>query len=795
MKSLTASILFFFALHLQLCAQNDDQWVNERKPLLFEKLYLHVDREIYAPGDKIWLKAYEVNAITHELNSNFRNIFVQLVAADGQVVKDMLLFSIKGQAQGNLKTDSLEDGIYTIRAFTKYLENFGEDACFHKKIWIRGTKQGFDSPDKVRVDVSKTVVDFLPEGGLMVLNAANTVAFKAIDEKGRGVDVSGQIMDDLGDTITSFKSSYHGMGKLSMMPIDERSYYAVIDQNPGMKIKLASAVADGINLSYKDNGESLRFTMSANMKKETYPPFYFMASRKGTIIYRKIQMDNYTYALNLSKDLFPEGITKITLLDTLKQPFAERLIYVSKGEKDLIFLDLNKKEFKPRDKVTIDAQTLLAEGDSITSPLSVTVVNQNYLGKGGNSQTIKSYLLLDSELKGGIESPASFFTEDEMPSPQKLDLLMMVNGWRSYLWDDVEAKQAPKEDWNDAGIEIKGYVKKLMWNKPQPDAQVSLSYVFKNYEIGKTTTNSNGRFSFERIFFQDSTELMLNGLTKNGTHSLEIILDDPFNWNLGLDSVSLNKTVANISMNMNYYQDNLSRQQKEIAFNPEKGIILLDQVDIVSDSKAAFSRSFGTYPWADRTLQIKPEDNKYAYLLDYLLDKIPSLEYSIDEITMASKPVEFLIDNFPPMDLREITLKRMENVDIVDVLYPGWTVIKPGELGVFSKTGLIAIYSKDLNKMPIDYTTVRGRVRPQLRGYHKPVQFYSPTYTPDNIDSPQPDFRPTLYWNPELSFKNGKASVEFFTSDENAQYVVYVEGVTKNGKICYGTTDFVVGKK
>ncbi|MGE5427280.1 MAG: hypothetical protein ACM3O8_05250, partial [Methylococcaceae bacterium] len=198
MKNLTVYILLFFAFHLQLGAQNTDEWVNERKPLLFEKLYLHVDRELYAPGDKIWLKAYQVNGITHELNSNFRNIFVQLIAENGKVVKDLLLFSIKGQAQGNLDTDALTDGMYTIRAFTKYLENFGEDACFHKKIWIRGTKQGFNSPDKERVDVSKTEVDFLPEGGLMVLNAPNTIAFKAINEKGLGVDVSGHIMDDLG---------------------------------------------------------------------------------------------------------------------------------------------------------------------------------------------------------------------------------------------------------------------------------------------------------------------------------------------------------------------------------------------------------------------------------------------------------------------------------------------------------------------------------------------------------------------------------------------------------------------
>ena len=92
MKKLTIAFFFLICVFTQLSAQDIEGWINSRKPLLFEKLYLHVDRELYAKGDKIWMKAYEVNGITHQLNSNFRNIFVQLVAEDGLVVKDMTLF-------------------------------------------------------------------------------------------------------------------------------------------------------------------------------------------------------------------------------------------------------------------------------------------------------------------------------------------------------------------------------------------------------------------------------------------------------------------------------------------------------------------------------------------------------------------------------------------------------------------------------------------------------------------------------------------------------------------------------
>src|SRR5450759_984940 len=133
MKKLTVLILFIWSLLVNLSAQDIESWVKTKKPVLFEKLFVHVDREFYSSGDIIWMKVYQVNGITNKLNANFRNVFVQLVSEEGKVVKDMILFSINGQAHGDFKTETVAPGMYTIRAFTKFLGNFGEEACFHQK--------------------------------------------------------------------------------------------------------------------------------------------------------------------------------------------------------------------------------------------------------------------------------------------------------------------------------------------------------------------------------------------------------------------------------------------------------------------------------------------------------------------------------------------------------------------------------------------------------------------------------------------------------------------------------------
>lgn len=786
MKTLTItlfSILLFFS---QLFSQDIERLIESKKPPLFEKLYVHVDRELYAPGDKIWMKIYQVNGITHQLNSNFRNVYVQLISEEGKVVKDLYLISINGQASGEFETKLLADGQYTIRAFTKYIENFGEEACFHKKIWISKSFNSVDLTEKEQPNDQKIDVSFLPESGNLVSNAANNVAFKAIDQKGRGIYVSGKILNDGGDIITYFASTYHGMGKFAMMPQDGLNYYATIDQYPEMKISLPPAKANGICMNYKADGESLMFEISVNMNLDKFPEFYFVASHKGIVIFnKKIDMADHTQAIMVDKNPLPKGILKITLLDMSLNPLAERLIFVDNGKTDVLSLRLNQKEFKPREEVKLDIDALLEPGDSIKSTMSVAVVNRNYLSTGENSQNIKSYLLLDSDLKGAIESPAAYFVDDQFhTSAEKLDLLMLVHGWRTYLWDDIEQTPAPSlSDWNDVGTNVSGYIKKLLWKAPVPEAKIAMDYVFRNNHIGTTTADQNGRFLFKNVFFIDTLTVMMNAQTKDGSRNLEIILD-PLPEKDSVVSVSLLKSNSfDIDLNPNFNRDNSFRQMKEIEFNPEKGTILLEGVDIVEKKTFSFARSFGVYAYADKTITLNNDDYRFPNIIEYLVNRFASVYVDGDIVTYEKNEVKYMVDGMD-FDLRDFKNIRMRDVETLDI----WT-------DEINRQTVFAIYRKP------DYLVAKydmykkGRIIPEIRGFDRPAIFYSPKYTLENIDSPRPDFRPTLYWNPDVSFVNGKANLDFFTSDEATDYVVYLEGITKNGKICFGTTSFKVDKK
>jgi hypothetical protein len=678
------------------------------------------------------------------------------------------------------------------------LQNYSEETFFHKKIWLVKPTMPVEKPFVIRKDTARIDISFLPEGGLLVRNTTNIIAFKAINQKGKGVSVSGKIINDLGDTITSFSSVFQGMGKFALMPEDGRNYFAITEQFPKLRFKLPESTSIGLSLQCKAGMESMTFNVSGKLKEAKIQEFYFVATHKGIeLFHHKIEMTDNIQTVKIDKSLFPSGISKITLFDGQLNPITERLIFVNSDADDLVKLQVNQPVFTPRQPVIINLNTLLLPDDSISSTMSVSVVNRNYFESGENNQTIKSYLLLDSELKGEIESPAAFFINDtNVGSDLKLDLLMMVHGWRSYIWDEIERKPAASlEDWNDAGISISGYVKKLLWKAPLPEAEVTLGYVSKKFDIGKTTTNQNGRFHFRNVYVIDTLKVMLNVVTKNGTKNAEIIVDPNPVKEGNLPLVLPKWYPVDFNLNYNFTRDNFLRRTKELEFYPERGSILLKGIDIVEKRTNAFSRSFGEYVWADRTLTIIPDDYSFSFVLDYLQDKVNGLVRSGEEIMLANRAVRFTIDG-TEADMKDLVSIRMADIELIDIMHPGFRRgFQADLLGVVDETGLIAIYQKTPFKPSIDYQYAKGRVRPEIRGFSPTKVFYSPKYTLENRNSPIPDYRPTLYWNADVRLTGGKTTLEFFTSDEKANYDVFVEGISKNGKICFGTTSFTVTKK
>jgi hypothetical protein len=109
-----------------------------RNRLPVEKLYLQTDKPYYTLGDTLWFKSYLLN--TDYLTPSARSglLYLELDNSNNQMVKRIMVQAVSGISFGDIALDQEEipEGSYTLRAYTNWMRNFGEDYIFKKNIYI-----------------------------------------------------------------------------------------------------------------------------------------------------------------------------------------------------------------------------------------------------------------------------------------------------------------------------------------------------------------------------------------------------------------------------------------------------------------------------------------------------------------------------------------------------------------------------------------------------------------------------------------------------------------------------------
>jgi hypothetical protein len=512
------------------------------------------------------------------------------------------------------------------------------------------------------------------------------------------------------------------------------------------------------------------------------------------LFYKEIIFDGFQQALRLPKSLFAQGISKISLLDAYLNIATERLIFISDGQPNLLVLNTGKDEFMTREKVNLSIETLTDPTDTIFAALSVAVVNDNYLSQELNNQNILSYLLIDSDLKGAIESPSAYFRDDpEIKQADKLDLLMMVQGWRSYFWDEItQLVPAKLKGWDDIGLSVTGTVKRLLRDKPVVGGEVVLGPFSRNLLFEETKTDEKGRFRFDRLYLKDSAQIMLNAKNENERPNTEIFPDTIVIQPTKIDVDSMNKTVAEISIPAKFYRENYFRRSTENEFTPEAGSILMADIDVFGKRQKKDDGHLRLYGEPDKSLQITEDDFSYSDIYDYLNGKVAGLVVTGTSISIrgGGQPL-FVLDGVKvdPAFEDMIANIHIQDIDKIEVLKSAGNLALFGSQGA---NGVVAIYTrKGDNKAEIE-RYIKGRILLNINGFQQPSYFYSPKFTAENVATQKPDFRPTLFWSPSVRVSEGKASAEFFTCDNLANYIIFVEGISKEGKILFGAKQFSV---
>ena len=205
---------------------------------VIEKVYLHVDRDSYFAGDDIWFKAYLIDAKDRLLTDHSSNLHVELISPFSKIISNRIIRIDGGLGNGDFKLPvDIRSGRYTLRAYTNYMRNFGDQLFFSKEIVVINSTDSTEISERVKYVENKIKISFFPEGGSLVDNVSSIVAFKVENNLGKGCDVSGKIFSSKGDLITTFRSTHLGMGSFFLRPLPGLSYYSIVRGADSIDIK------------------------------------------------------------------------------------------------------------------------------------------------------------------------------------------------------------------------------------------------------------------------------------------------------------------------------------------------------------------------------------------------------------------------------------------------------------------------------------------------------------------------------------------------------------------------------
>lgn len=819
---------------------------NFGKALPQEKVYVHFDNTSYYQGDHIWFQCYVVTSSRNRPTEWSKTLYVELLNPGGEIIAKQTLRIGNGRCHGDFALTQLPfySGFYEVRAYTKYMLNFGEDVIFSRifPVFEKPRNTGdfqekkmqkyavYKYPQKrARTKKAKPVnLKFYPEGGNLIQGIPCQVAFEATDAYGNPLDLSGCIIDGGKNERGIFSVTHEGRGVFTYTPLSKRDKAIVQVKDKEYVFDLPVPVPQGVALSV-DNlfaEDSLAITVQKN---EQTPPVVLglaVMSRGKLINFRILTIDkNQSLCFNLDKSGWPAGVAQVVLFDTSGQTIADRLIFIRKPVQLVIHVQKDKDKYEPFEAAEWNISLHNKDGNPVRSPLSVSV--RDGRGEVENSHTILTDLLLMSEIKGYVRRPSFYFESDDLAHRTALDQLLRVQGWRRYAWkqwagsEPFELKYRPEK-----GIEVHGQVVSMVKGNPKPYVQVS-SFLMKRGEedvtgngnstyIDSFDTDSLGRFAFVSDI-EGKWNLILSVTEKGKKKDHRIILDrvfspDPVKYRLADMKIELaatdgtkegttvgSDTVMPQEMDFNKvidaYEDSLVKAGvKERIYRLDNVVVKAKKRTREMDIYTNRSKSIAFYDVVSEIDDIKDEGKFIGDdIHELMLNMNPNFKrtHILNEEFLLYKgrmPL-FVIDYKPTMatemDYKKYKLLTLESIKSIYINEDIGIMCKYADprispLEIDDLYGCV-VFVETYPEGQISTKGGKGVRKTWLEGYSEVKEFYHPDYS---ILPEEEDYRRTLYWNPELMpDEEGNAKIRFYNNSRCRDFKITAETISAEGTI------------
>ncbi|MEX0288489.1 MAG: hypothetical protein AB3N14_05215, partial [Flavobacteriaceae bacterium] len=435
----------------------------------------------------------------------------------------------------------------------------------------------------------------------------------------------------------------------------------------------------------------------------------------------------------------------------------------------------------------------------------------------GSGETIRSYFLLNSELRGEIEQPGYYFKEGNKRRFRDLEALMLTQGWRNYKFPVQRVQET--FFWPQPGLILKGTVRdNSPRRKPVDGLDLTLAVFGQQPKYYQQQTDSLGGFSFLLDdTYGSEKRLILQGNEKGKKRKdIRISLEQRSAPQVKM----LSKPVIEVldEMSLATVQAQQRRNIAQAAFDSLTGVTQLDEVILegyrLTPAREQAYKNFGAPDIVIRGDTLRRQEKDWSYgLYSILLFNYP------DQVRIERFPDGFmlalvnnghtlvaidgkLIRDFEYLDVQHLSPQLIESVEIMEFVpafrkkflnvFPGADPYTAPAIG-----HVIAVFTKNRVGLNSSGKPIRGMLNTTIEGFTPIKEFYAPDY--DVAQKPEenkPDLRSLIHWAPSmLTDKEGKASVNFFNGDVPGDYVIIVEAISEAGQIGYAAMEYTVREK
>ncbi|MBD0284043.1 MAG: hypothetical protein ICV79_01310, partial [Flavisolibacter sp.] len=789
MKKLTALLIASFSALLFfpsiLSAQNLDgtlsQYATKYQP---EKAYLQYDKAAYYPGEIVWFKVYLIEGLFPVSGS--KTFYVDWIGTNGQVLYHTVSPIVDGTTNGQFEIPTNYTGDFIhVRAYTTWMLNFDTAFLYSKNIHILSKNTSAATASKSAPVPS---LQFFPEGGDLISGIDNKIAFKAADQWGRPLSVSGTIVDAKGTVVTSFQSVHDGMGSFYISPQAGVVYSARWKADKGTERTTALPQPKPTGITMQVNGTAAKRFIdlrSTDPLPEQLKNLHLLGTMNGNKVFQTdVVMKPKDYVRRvIPVEQLPSGTLTITVFDADWNAIAERISFINNHDYEFQ-TNFNVQHWGLNKRARNEIQITIPDSLQQAS-LSISVTDAAI--ERDSSNNIISHLLLTSDIKGRVYHPAYYFSNTTDSVAQHLDLVMLTNGWRRFRWEDVTKGKLPIISYpkDTTYLNLSGQVYGVAKNQLSGNENIILIVKGKDSAARMLLVpiQPNGTFSdpsvvlFDtlQVYYQLKSKLFSSAEARFMTSRMpapdytamvkSFVLPTPYYDTSG---TAYHSFLAAETMRLQALQKSKMMENITITTKAKPPIEVLNekytsplfrtgdayQFDLVNDPMAASQMS----------------------IFSYLQGRVPGLQIT----GSPASPSLSWRGGAPQLFLDEIPAdaELLNMIPITDVAYI--KVMRPPFFGATGGggNGAIAIYTRkgsDRQNRP-----GRGLASNTVIGYTPIRQFYAPDYDRTDPRNEEQDMRTTLYWNPQVNItpKNKTIRLRFYNNDVTKAFRVVIEGMS-----------------